>query len=89
MYVAIITAQDYEDVYIEAEKILNYDGYIAAIEYLSQWDYGYESEHMFSLVKEIDRSPLENYYHYSMNGDEYTLVEHPLYMALYRVAYDE
>lgn len=84
MYVQIIFAQDGET-FDEVQEIFAEEGFEAAINYLAQWDYGYESEHMFSLVENIERNRYEN--HYTLG--EYTLIEHPLYMALYRKAYSE
>lgn len=54
----------------------------AAIDYLAQWDYGCESE--YDLVEKVDRCPLENWHVRNDHGEEYILIEHPLYMTLYR-----
>lgn len=88
MYVNIIYIQDYDDTFNEVQEIFEENGYIAAIDFLAQWDYGYESEHMFSLVKEIENNPYHIYEEFYTHG-EYTLIKHPLYMALYRKAYSE
>lgn len=84
MYVEIIFAQDGET-FDEVQEIFAEEGYIAVIDYLSQWDFGYESEHMFSLVENIEHHRLENHYAHG----EYILIEHPLYFALYRKAYSK
>ena len=87
MYANIIFVQDYDETYNDVEQILEQEGYSAAIDYLAQWDYGYESE--YDLIERVPRNPLENHYTRNEHGEEYTLIEHPLYFALYRKAYDE
>lgn len=86
MYTCIIFVQD-GDTLDEVQEIFCENGYIAAIEYLSQWDYGYESE--YDLIEEVPRNLHEIRFEHNMSGDEYILIEHPLYMALYRKAYED
>ena len=86
MYTNIIFVQDNETL-DEVQEIFSDGGYVAAISYLAQWDYGYESE--YDIVEEVPHNRYENRYEYNMNGDEYILIEHPLYMALYRKAYED
>lgn len=82
MHTCIIFAEDYSDAYKEAYGIFQNNGYNAAIDYLAQWDYGRESE--YDIAESIESNFLENMYKRNENGEEYILVEHPSYMALYR-----
>lgn len=81
MYTNIIFVQDSETL-DEVREIFAEDGYVAAINYLAQWDYGYESE--YDLIEEVPHNRYENRYEHN----EYILIEHTLYMALYREAYE-
>lgn len=82
MYAMIIFVSDYDETHNTVDGIFNNDGYSAAIDYLAQWDYGCESE--YDLVEKVDRCPLENWHVRNDHGEEYILIEHPLYMTLYR-----
>ena len=76
MYAMIISpVNEVED---EARALFNGISADAAIDYLAQWDMGRDSE--YDLTEEIEYVRLaRNYF-----KDDYVLVEHPLYMALYR-----
>ena len=87
MYTCIIFAQDGSDILDEVQEIFCEDGYIAAIERLSQFDFGTDSE--YDLVESIPRNLHEIHFKHKIGCDEYTLVEHPMYMALYRETFED
>lgn len=76
MYAMIISpVNEVED---EARDLFNGISADAAIDFLAQWDMGIDSE--YDLTEEIEHVRLaRNYF-----KDDYILVEHPLYMELYR-----
>lgn len=76
MYTMIISPVN--EVEEEARNLFNGISADAAIDFLTQWDNGRDSE--YDLVEEIEYVRLaRNYY-----KDDYILVEHPLYLELYR-----
>ena len=87
MYTNIIFVQDCTETYNEVNEIFRNNGGDAAIKYLSQWDYGYESE--YDLCDHIEKHPLEDVYTGHADGDDYILIVHPLYYSLYREAYSK
>ena len=78
MYVHIITTNDTE-IEETARELLRWD-YGECIEYLAQWDAGVDSEFPDALCEEIERCRPERRY----TDDEYILIEHPLFISLYR-----
>ena len=78
MYVHIITTNDTE-IDDMARDLLHWD-YRECIEYLAQWDAGVDSEFPDALSEELDRHHLDRFY----TEGEYTLIEHPYYISLYR-----
>ena len=89
MYCQIIFAQS-DETFDEAEDMLREGGFVTSeniertIEFLSQWDYGAESEYDDALVDEIEDNRGEDIYE-SEDG-QYVLVHFPgLYIGLYRV----
>lgn len=81
MYANIIFV-DNDEMMTELRIILEREGCTAAIDYLAQWDYGNESE--YDIVKRLSELPSEKRYTATRNGREYVLIEHPLYITLYR-----
>ena len=81
MYANIIYVQSGETL-DKAQFIFTERGSSATIDYLAQWDYGTESEH--DIVEEIPHNKYEIRYAETKNGREYVLIEHPLYITLYR-----
>ena len=93
MYCQIIYAQQ-DETFNEAEEILFDGGFPtienihAAVEFLSQWDYGYENEYDDALSEDMEVSRFDDVY--EDEDSEYTLVVHRgLYIALWRPVVDE
>lgn len=82
MYVHIVSTCEFSDgEYLDAKVrgILKND-YTDAIAYLAQWDAGRDSEFLSALTLDIERCRGDRRY----DDGEYVLIEHPLYLSLYR-----
>ena len=82
MYVHIVTPSIFTDGYTLEEKVraLLANDPADAIAYLAQWDMGTDSEYPDALSLELEHYPLDRRY----IEDEYILIEHPLFISLYR-----
>lgn len=85
MFANIIYVDQGSDIFNEVENTYKEYGYEGAIRFLSQWDYGTESE--YDLTENLpNKSRYEDMYTLNECGDEYTLcvgVGYPDF-ALYR-----